>query len=83
MFEIVRVAFRVIYMLILARVILSWIPIGNPYNPIIKFIYESTETILAPIRRIMPRGSLPIDFSPLIAILLLTMIEGFVLSLFR
>lgn len=81
--EFVLIAFRVLYFLVIARVILSWIPIGNPNNTLMNFIYEITEPVLAPIRRLIPRGSLPIDFSPIIALLLIRMIEGFVIQLLR
>lgn len=61
------------------RVLLSWIP-HNPRNPLIGFIYEITEPILAPFRRLMPRGGVPIDFSPMIALLVLVLLERLVLQ---
>ena len=76
-YTIVRVAFEVLDVLILARVLLSWVTYDYS-NPIVRFIYETTEPILAPIRNVIPRTSLPIDFSPLIAVLLLQLIERFV-----
>ncbi|MBZ4687017.1 MAG: YggT family protein [Clostridia bacterium] len=76
---IVQVAFRVLDFLIIARVILSWVRVDGD-NPVIRFIYESTEPILAPIRRLMP-GHMMIDFSPLIAILILEMVEKLVIGL--
>ncbi len=63
--------------LILVRVLLSWIPVGN--NPTIRsiagLIYSATEPILAPIRRILPTmGGL--DLSPIVAIVLLRLISS-------
>lgn len=78
---IILVAFEVLIWLIIARVLLSWFP-HDPRNAIIRFIYETTEPILAPIRRLIPRGSLPLDFSPLVAIILLQLIEHLLLRLF-
>ncbi|MDK2798631.1 MAG: YggT family protein [Clostridiales bacterium] len=64
----------IIFYLILARVIISWLPIDR-YNPIIQFIYSITEPILAPIRSIVNRssigGGMMFDFSPIIAWLLI------------
>ncbi len=77
--QIIEVAFRVLELLIIARVLLSWIRIGYE-NPIVRFIYETTEPILAPIRKMMP-GNMMIDFSPLIAILILQLIEMLVFNL--
>lgn len=79
-YTIVRVAFEVLNVLILARVLLSWVTYDYS-NPIVRFIYETTEPVLAPIRKVMPRSSLPVDFSPLIAVLLLQLIERLILGL--
>jgi YggT family protein len=59
----------VLWLLLIARVILSW---TNPRGGggLTAFIYQATEPILAPIRRILPPTS-GIDWSPLIAMLLL------------
>ncbi|MBZ4646554.1 MAG: YggT family protein [Petroclostridium sp.] len=60
--------------LIFARVIVSWLPI-NRDNPILQFIYQVTEPILAPIRNLISRssigGGMMIDFSPIVAWLLI------------
>ncbi|MCR6544539.1 YggT family protein [Dehalobacterium formicoaceticum] len=77
-YSIVRTAFEVLNWLIIIRVILSWIR-HDPRNPLIRFIYEITEPILAPIRRLIPiRPGMPIDWSPFVAILLLMLVEQFV-----
>lgn len=61
------------WLLILARVIISFTRM-NPYHPIRRTIHELTEPILAPIRRILPPTS-GLDFSPLIALLLLELMR--------
>lgn len=78
--ESVRIAFNVMYWLIIIRVLLSWIR-HDPYNPIFRFIYESTELILGPIRRFLPLGFMGIDFSPVIGILLIQVLESAVIRL--
>ncbi len=58
-----------IYQLILlARVLMSWIPNLDPNNPIARFLHQATEPVLAPIRNALPpmRG---IDLSPLLVFL--------------
>jgi YggT family protein len=59
----------VLWVLILARVIISW---TNPRGggSLVAFVYQVTEPILAPIRRVLPPTS-GIDWSPLIAMLIL------------
>jgi YggT family protein len=62
----------VLTILILGRVIVSWTnPAGG--GGLTAFLYQSTEPILAPIRRLIP-PSAGIDWSPMIAILLLGVI---------
>jgi len=59
----------VLWLLIIARVIISWVaPMGG--GPFVAFIYQATEPLLAPIRRIIPPTA-GIDWSPLILLLLL------------
>lgn len=77
----VRTAFEVFNWLIIIRVVLSWIP-HNPYSPIFKFIYEVTEPVLAPFRRMI--GIRPgIDFSPIIAIFALQVVEYLIIMILR
>jgi YggT family protein len=59
----------VIWLLLIARVIISWVmPLGG--GGLVAFVYQVTEPILAPIRRVIPPTA-GIDWSPLIAMLLL------------
>lgn len=59
----------VLTFLILARVLVSWTqPTGG--GGLTAFLYQVTEPILAPIRRIIPPAG-GFDWSPMIAILLL------------
>jgi len=81
-FFIIRTAFEVLNWLIIARVLLSWIR-HDPYHPVIRFIYEITEPILKPFRRLLPpRPGMPIDWSPFIAILVLQFVERVILGMF-
>lgn len=58
---------------ILIRVILSWVRF-DPYHPVSVFIHQVTEPILAPIRRFLPPTGM-IDFSPLVALVLLQVVQ--------
>ena len=66
-----------IYMwVIIARAVLSWVS-PDPYNPIVRFLIQVTEPLLAWIRRLVPPIA-GLDFSVLIAILLVQIvIQGF------
>ncbi len=68
------VFYDVLSFAILVRCILSWLPI-NRDNIICRIVYSLTEPILAPVRNLIQRsplgGGMMIDFSPVIAYLLL------------
>ncbi len=70
------------YLIILARVILSWFPNVSYNNPIVQFIYAVTEPILSPIRRILPKTA-TFDFTPMVAIVIIFVIQQILLLLFR
>ena len=64
-----------LYVSILARVIVSWIaPSTGTTNPLVNFIYQITEPILAPIRRVIPRVGM-FDFTPMIALTIIWIIQ--------
>ena len=66
----------VLTLLILARVVISWAgPSGG--GSLVAFIYQVTEPLLAPIRRVVPPSG-GLDWSPLIATLLLGLLFSLV-----
>ena len=71
-------------LLILAECILSWIPVGG----IVGDIYEALRTLTDPFvdifRRLIPSvggGGVRVDFSPMIAILVLDMAKRFIFAI--
>jgi YggT family protein len=60
-------------------VLFSWIHV-NEFNPAVRWICRITDPLLDPIRRILPTGSLPIDFSPLVLLLLLSLAERLIVG---
>lgn len=58
---------KLIGFLILARIIISFLPQIDSRHPLVKFIHQATEPLLAPFRAILPSTRLGIDFSPLLA----------------
>jgi YggT family protein len=64
---------QILWIAILIRVLLSWFPIDQN-NPIIKVLFEITEPVLAPFRRVIPRIGM-FDLSPLAALLVIQLIQ--------
>lgn len=77
--KVIDIVLTVYLWIIVARALISWVN-PDPYNKIVIFLYRVTEPVLGPIRRIIPRHSLPIDFSPLIALLIIIFLQYFLVQ---
>lgn len=83
----------VLYFILLLYVILSWVQVANqmssslprvsPGNPIVRFIDDVANAILRPIRRVLEpyQRGYPIDFSVLVALLLIYLIQSIVIPM--
>jgi YggT family protein len=83
--DIVQITIQVLTILIIARIVVSWIVMFVAsmrwllYHPVVEFLNGVTEPILAPIRSVMPNFG-GIDFSPMIAIILLQVVGGIIVE---
>ena len=72
--DILRTLIDLCALLILIRVVLSWLPVDRD-QAWVRFIVDVTEPLVGPIRRVIPPiGGL--DFSPFVAMLLLQWMSG-------
>lgn len=75
---------RILSLLIVARVIISWVA-PRSMHPVVVFVVQTTEHVVAPIRNRLPRGSGAlgmVDWSPLIALILIDLLRYLLISLF-
>lgn len=78
--QIIRVVVQIEVILIFIRVLLSWFPGIPPWHPLVRLLVAFTDPILLPFRRILPTiGGL--DFSPIVALILLQVVGNFVADL--
>jgi YggT family protein len=75
----VSLVFNVLFFILVIRIILSWVN-PDPYNEIVQIIYRITEPILAPFRR-LPLKAGGIDFSPIIAFILLSVLRNLIVNI--
>jgi len=61
---------------IIGRAVISWVN-ADPYNPIVRFLYEITEPLLGRIRRYLPVNMGSMDFSPVILIVIIMFLQSF------
>ena len=69
--------FSVVRIALIVRVVSSWVSL-SPYSTWIRWTFTLTEWFLAPLRRMLPAMG-PVDVSPLLAFLLLGIVEGAIL----
>lgn len=75
--KIIDILLTIFYWLILIRALVSWVN-PDPFNPIVQFLYKTTEPVLEPIRRVLPKGfRFGIDISPIIAFLAVMFLRSF------
>lgn len=68
------------YMWVLViRAVLSWVN-PDPYNPIVRALYSITEPVLSFLRRKFPLMAGSIDFSPMVAILIILFLQRFLVK---
>jgi YggT family protein len=70
--------FSLLKLALLVRVLTSWLPI-SPYSKWVRWSFVLTEWMIRPLQRIVPKIGM-IDITPLVAWLLLNLLEGFILG---
>ncbi|MGB2630208.1 MAG: YggT family protein [Candidatus Omnitrophota bacterium] len=71
--------FNVLYFVLVVRIIMSWVG-ADPYNEIVRVVYAITEPILALFRR-LPLQAGVIDFSPILAFIVLAVLRNFIVNI--
>jgi len=76
--DIIRGAIGLYMAIIIAHAVMTWMP-GTRGTPIEKLLKSLVEPVLDPIRRLLEplQKGLGIDFSPLILLILLSVVQGF------
>ncbi len=72
---VIRMGLNFLLILVVARAVISWVQ-ADPYNPIVQFLYTTTEPILQPIRRRLPPMT-GIDISPLVVMMIAFFLQQF------
>jgi YggT family protein len=80
-FNFLSILLQILSIAILVRVLLTWFPIDQS-NPIIKLLFDVTEPVLAPFRRIIPRIGM-FDLSPIAAMLVIQFVQQHLPDIFR
>jgi YggT family protein len=80
LYQVVNLVFQIYIFIVIARALVSWVN-PDPYNPIVRFLYNVTEPVLARMRRILPLQFGGFDLSPIVLLVLLSVVEQLLLRI--
>jgi YggT family protein len=81
--SVLDIGLRIYMWILIGRAVISWVN-ADPYNPIVRFLYNATEPVLYRVRRTIPSYAGGIDFSPMIVLLGIFFLQAFLVrSLFE
>ena len=63
-----------VMIIVIAQAIISWVN-ADPYNPIVRFLNQTTEPLLRPLRRFIPPIGGRVDITPIILIFIITFLR--------
>ncbi len=78
--SVILLLINVYQIVLLLRVLLSWFRVDPYTNPVGRLLYALTEPVLEPIRQVLPSAGM-MDFSPLVAFLLLFALRSVIVIL--
>ena len=74
--RIIDIALTLYMWIIIIRAVLSWVN-PDPYNPIVRLLYQVTEPVMTLVRRWIPLRGMGIDLSPMIILLAIVFLQSF------
>jgi YggT family protein len=80
LYQVVSLFFQIYIFIVIARALVSWVN-PDPHNPIVRFLYNATEPVLARMRRILPLQIGGFDLTPIVLLVLLSIVEQLLLRL--
>jgi YggT family protein len=80
-FDLVHYALEALWWLVIIAALVSWVS-PDPRNPIVRFLYVTTEPLFRPFRRLLPPSRTGgLDLSPLFVLLIIYFAMRFVARL--
>ena len=77
--ELIDMLLTAYLIIVFARAVISWVN-PDPYNGIVRFLYQATEPVFRAVRRRLPLlTGAGIDFTPMVVILAILFLQRFVL----
>ena len=80
LYQVISLVFQIYIFIVIARALVSWVN-PDPYNPIVRFLYNATEPLLSRLRRYLPLQFSGIDLSPIAFLIALSVIQQILLKM--
>jgi YggT family protein len=68
--------------ILLIRILITWIPNLDPHHPIVQLLFQVTEPVLEPARKLIPSIGM-IDISPIVVFIILGILQDLLVQLAR
>lgn len=81
-FELLANLIQLYIIVLLIRILITWIPNLDPYNPLVQILTQVTDPVLEPARRLIPPIGM-IDISPIVVFFVLQIIASILHDLAR
>jgi YggT family protein len=79
--DVVLKILEIVQWLVIIAALVSWVS-PDPRNPIVRFLYATTEPLFRPFRRLLPPSRTGgLDLSPLVVILIIYLVRSFLIRL--
>ncbi len=80
LYQVVSLVFQIYIFIVIARALVTWVN-PDPYNPIVRFLYNATEPVLTRLRRILPLQIGKFDLTPIALLIILSVVEQLLLRI--
>ena len=81
LYQVSNLIIQIYIFIVIARALISWVN-PDPYNPIVRFLYNVTEPVLAKMRRYLPLQIGGLDLTPLVLLVALSVLQQVLAQLF-
>lgn len=78
--SVINLVCQIYIYIVIGRALVSWVS-PDPYNPIVRFLYNATEPLLGRLRRLLPLEFGGFDLSPIVLLLALEIVRRLLLFL--
>lgn len=74
-FQVLNAILSIYFWIVIARALISWVN-PDPYNPIVRFLYNATEPVFNRMKRILPLQFGAMDFTPIALLIIIGVLQN-------